>query len=219
MHPINHYIDHTQLSPDTQAQTIDRVCQEALDNDFAGICIPPFYARQAKEYLGSANVNLVTVIGFPLGYHTANAKINEAKQALDDGADELDMVMNITAFKSGLEATAKDDIERVVKLARTDHKTVKVIIETGLLEEEEISKACRLCAEAGTDYVKTCTGFSGGKANVDDIKLMRDSLPVNVKIKASGGIKDANKAKSLIEAGADRLGTSSGVNIIADALG
>lgn len=219
MDTLNTYIDHTQLSPETQHEAVDKVCREAVDNDFAGICIPPFFTRQAKNYLASSSVNLVTVIGFPLGYHTITAKTEEAKQAIEDGADELDMVMNIAAFKSGMDKDVKRDIESLVTLARDHDKMVKVIIETGLLEEQEIIKACQFCAETKADFVKTCTGFSGGKANVDVVRRMRDYLPDNIKIKASGGIKDANKAKALIEAGADRLGTSSGVNIVADEMG
>ena len=209
------YIDHTLLKPAAEKGDVDVLCEEANKNEFAAVCIPPFYLQHAYQMVEQTKVNLATVIGFPLGYNKMSTKTEEARKAIDDGADELDMVMNITAFKSGMMEIVQEEIESVVTLARMNNKIVKVIIETGLLDNEEILQACTTCAHAGVDYVKTCTGFNGGQAEVDTIALMRKHLPNTIKIKASGGIKEVEKANELIKAGADRLGTSSGLKLIA----
>jgi len=213
---LNQYLDHTCLRPEAGKGDISQVCREAVDNQLAGVCIPPYYIQHASEHLQARKVNLVTVIGFPLGYHKISTKAEEARKAIDDGADELDMVINMAAFRSGCMKYVQEDIERITALARMNNKLVKIIIETGLLDEEGIVEACRICADCGVDYVKTCTGFNGGQANASAIRLIRSHLPASIKVKAAGGIRDADSARQLIEAGSDRLGTTSSLKIIAD---
>jgi deoxyribose-phosphate aldolase len=215
MERLHAYLDHTLLKPDLKIQQVTEAAQLATHHQFAGLCIPPSYVKHAHEQLSGSKVKAVTVIGFPLGYQKISPKTEEAREALDDGADEIDMVMNVSAFKSGLTQYVQEDIDSITHLTHRHNKLIKVIIETGLLDEEEIRKTCSLCASSGVDYVKTCTGFNGGHANVDHVALMRESLPANTKIKASGGIKTVESAKALIDAGADRLGTSSSLNLIA----
>ncbi len=217
MSSINQYIDHTLLKPQATEKDIQDTCSESVDNNFAGCCIPPCFVKDAGQQLGNSQVNLVTVIGFPLGYGKTTIKAEEAKKAIEDGADELDMVMNVAAFKSGSYEYVKEDMKQIIGYGHYYNKTVKTIIEIGLLDENEVIQACKLCSEAKVDYVKTCTGFNGGYANVEAIRLMREHLPESIKIKASGGIKEAQQAMELIEAGADRLGTSSGLKIISHA--
>jgi deoxyribose-phosphate aldolase len=212
--PINEYIEHTLLKPDTSRDQITRLCEEAISYKFVAVCIPPYFVRYAKDLLEKSQVKVVTVVGFPLGYSSIPGKVEETKRAIEDGADEIDTVMNIVAFKSGDYGQTKDSIESLTTLCRLKNKILKVIIETCLLNDDEIIKACEICAEAGADYVKTSTGFIGEGAKIDHIKLMRKILPVKIKIKASGGIKDRDFALDLIQAGADRIGTSSGVKIV-----
>lgn len=211
---INQYIDHTILKPDLLMKQVKEGCEQAIEHQFAGLCLPPVYVKQANEKLSESKPKVITVVGFPLGYQKMGPKAEEARVALDDGADELDMVLNISAFKSGNKKYVQEDIESIAHLTHMNNKLIKVIIETSLLSEAEIQEACRLCANTKVDYVKTCTGFNGGGANVHDIQIMRKNLPSNTKIKAAGGIKDPNFAYQLIEAGADRLGTSSSLNLI-----
>ena len=195
MKPLNKYIDHTNLKPDATEADIIRLCDEAKKNDFASVCINPINVRLAKKELEGSDVKVCTVIGFPLGQNRTETKVFETELALKDGCD---------------------DISAVVKAA--SGKTVKVIIESGLLEDEEIARATRLSCEAGADFVKTCTGFGTGVATVHAVSVMKENLTGDVKIKASAGIKTYEDAKALIEAGAHRLGTSSGAAIIEGAL-
>lgn len=213
MKNINRYIEHTNLKPTITGKEVDSLIKEAKDNQFVGVCVPPFWVKRAAREIGDADIQLVTVIGFPLGYNMTETKVEEMKLAIRDGADELDLVMNVSAIKDGM-PWPKIEFAKCSKLAHDEYKILKVIIETALLTEEEIKKACMLCADAGVDYVKTSTGFASAGAKVEHIKLMRETLPSNVGIKASGGIKTYEQAVAMIEAGADRLGTSSGVDIV-----
>ncbi len=210
---ISGYIEHTFLKPDASRQQIEQICAEAIKYKFAGVCIPPYFVRFARQLLNNTHVRLVTVVGFPLGYTIVNAKVEETRKALDEGVDEIDMVMNIAALKAGDIKPFVEDIESVATLCRLKAKTIKVILETNLLSDDEIKKACEISATIGVDYVKTCTGFFGG-VQLAHVELMKSVLPEKVKIKASGGIRDRQFALALIEAGAKRLGTSSGVDLI-----
>ncbi|MBL6962832.1 MAG: deoxyribose-phosphate aldolase [Bacteroidetes bacterium] len=211
--PISQYIEHTFLKPEASKADIEKLCLEAIDFDFVGVCVPPYYVKLASAALHDKKQKVITVVGFPLGYNSISAKIEESKKSIEDGADEIDMVMNIAAFKSGDYGHVKDGIESVATFCRLKAKPLKVIIETGLLSEEEIKKACEICAEVEVDYVKTSTGFNGG-VKIEDLKLMRECLPEKIKLKASGGIRDEKFAKKLIRAGANRLGTSAGIQIV-----
>lgn len=205
-------IDHTILKAEATKESVKSICQEAMEYKFAAVCVNPFYVKYCKELLKSSNVKVATVIGFPLGANTSDVKAFETKNAIDNGADEVDMVINIGALKSKDYSTVKEDIQAVVEAAR-DKAMVKVIIETSLLNREEKIKACELAMEAGADFVKTSTGFSTGGASVEDVKLMKEVVGDKLGIKASGGIRDLETANKMIAAGANRLGASSGVKI------
>ncbi|MBT9391950.1 deoxyribose-phosphate aldolase [Hymenobacter sp. NST-14] len=210
------YIDHTLLKPDASLAQIERLCAEAAAHGFASACVPPSYVRQAAEALQGSGVAVCTVIGFPLGYALAKVKFFEAHQALTDGATELDMVLNVGDLQAGRLAEVEDEIGQLAELCRFRGALLKVIIETALLTQEQIVTACRLCAEAGADFVKTSTGFASRGASVADISLMRASLPTHVRIKASGGIRTRAAALALVAAGADRIGASDGVALLTD---
>ena len=212
MKNLNKYIDHTNLKPFPTTADIEKLCSEAKENNFASVCVNPCNVPLAKKLLDGSDVEVCTVIGFPLGQNTTEIKVAETKKALEDGCQEFDMVINIGALKDGKQDFVRDEIAAVVKAA--EGNTVKVIIETGLLTDEEKAIATRLSCEAGAHFVKTCTGVSQGVATVDDIKLMKQNVTGNVLLKASAGIKTYEDALALIEAGADRLGTSSGISII-----
>jgi len=207
------YIEHTVLSPTLTIQDIDKVVNEARQYGFLGVCVPPFWVKRAQREIGKDKILLVTVAGFPLGYNMTETKLDEIKRAIDNGADEVDVVWNITSFKTGIPWT-KIELAKCSKLTHDHHKLLKVIIETAYLSDEEIVEACKMCADAGVDIVKTSTGFAPSGAKVEHIKLMRSVLPPAVGIKASGGIKTRELALEMIEAGADRLGTSSGIKIV-----
>ena len=213
MNAIRTYIDHTLLKPDATPEQIRRLCTEADENGFASVCVNPAYVPLAAELLKDSAVNVCTVIGFPLGMNATAIKAAEALKAVQDGADELDMVIQVGQLKSGNLAYVEDDIRAVVKAG--GGRLVKVIIETALLTDEEKVTACQLAQRAGADFVKTCTGFSGGAASVHDIALMRKTVGPDMGVKASGGVRDYASAVALIEAGATRIGTSSGVAIAA----
>lgn len=209
------YIEHTLLKQDAEKADFIRLFDEAKENGFLGVCVPPFYVQSAKEYLKNTNIKIVTVVGFPLGANLSEVKAYEAQKAVSDGADEIDMVLNVSAFKSKEWDSVLEDIE-TVKKACAD-KPLKVIIETDLLSRDEIEKACLLCVEGKADFVKTSTGFvkNGVGAKPEDVALMAKIVkPYGIGVKASGGIKTKEKALALIEAGADRLGTSSGVELV-----
>lgn len=212
MKTLNKYIDHTLLKPEAKREEIIEICKEAKEYDFMSVCINPNWISLVKEQLEDSDVNVCTVIGFPLGANNKETKALEAKIAVEDGADEVDMVLNIGRLKSKDYDYVKKDIEGVVRAS--GDKLVKVIIETSLLTDEEKVKACKIAMEAGAHYVKTSTGFSNGGAKVEDIKLMRDTVGDKLGVKASGGVRTYEDALKFIDAGASRLGASSGVNII-----
>ena len=207
------YIEHTNLSPTLTIRDIDKLVDEARQFGFLGVCVPPFWVKRAQREIGKDKIALVTVAGFPLGYNMTETKLDEIKRAIDNGADEVDVVWNITSFKTGIPWT-KIEIAKCSKITHDHQKLLKVIIETAYLSDEEITEACKLCADAGVDFVKTSTGFAPSGAKVEHVKLMRSVLPAEVGIKASGGIKTREQAIAMVEAGADRLGTSSGVKIV-----
>lgn len=207
---LNRHLEHTVLSPTLKIGDIDRVVDEARQYSFLGICIPPFWVKRARREVGNNSITVVTVAGFPLGYNMTETKLDEIKRAIDNGANEVDVVWNISAFKTGMPWT-KIEIAKCAKACHDHHTLLKVIIETAYLSDDEIKQACVLCADAGADFVKTSTGFAPSGAKAEHIRLMRASLPPNVGIKASGGIKTREQAIELIEAGADRIGTSSAV--------
>ncbi len=210
---INRHIEQTNLKPDLTDKDIDMLVQQAIDNQFVGACLPPFWVKRAARELKDTDVQLVTVIGFPLGYNRTEAKILEIEKAIEDGANELDIVMNVSAFKSGM-PWPKIELAKCAQLIHDGGAMMKVILETSYLTDEEIISATKLCSEAGTDWVKTSTGFSSAGAQVGHIKIMRDNAPSNVGVKASGGIRNLDQAKAMLDAGADRLGVSAGLTIM-----
>ena len=215
MKSLNKYIDHTNLKPFATKADIEKLCADAREWDFASVCVNPCDIALAKELLAGSSVMTCTVIGFPLGRNTTAIKVAETEAAYALGCDEFDMVINVGKLKDGCVDYVRDEIAAVVKAAKG--KTVKVIIETGLLTDEEKALATHLSCEAGAHFVKTCTGFSEGVATVEDIRLMKANLSGDVQLKASAGIKTYEAAKALVDAGADRLGTSAGIAIITSA--
>jgi deoxyribose-phosphate aldolase len=209
------YVDHTMLKPNATQDEIAKLCDEARTFCFASVCVNPSYVALSAQYLRGSGVKVCTVVGFPLGSTTPTVKAIEARDAIANGADEIDMVINIGALKSGNDAMVYDDIKAVREATRG--KVLKVILETSLLSNEEKVRACAMSKKAGADFVKTSTGFGGGGATVEDIKLMRQTVGPLMGVKASGGIRDAKGAADMIAAGATRLGTSASVAIVTDA--
>lgn len=206
-------IDHTLLKPDATGQQIETLCQEAREHHFFSVCVNPTWVSTSKELLTGSGVKVCTVIGFPLGATTSETKAFEAKNAIEHGAEEVDMVINIGALKDKNDDFVEKDIHAVVEAAKGKALT-KVIIETSLLTQEEKVRACELSVKAGADYVKTSTGFSSGGATVDDIALMRKTVGPNIGVKASGGVRNTEDTEKMIEAGATRIGASSGIAIL-----
>lgn len=216
MKNLNKHIEHTLLKQDAKLEDFIKLFNEAKEHQFLGVCINPAYVKLAKEHLKDSDVKVVTVIGFPLGANRSDVKAFETSKAVEDGADEIDMVINVTAIKNKDYNFVVNDIKAVK--AACQNKPLKVILETDLLEKDEIKKACELCIEAKADFVKTSTGFvkGGVGAKAEDVKLMYETVsPYGLKVKASGGIRDKEAALKMLEAGAERLGTSSGVKIVA----
>lgn len=213
MSKIAKMIDHTALKADTTRDVIEILCQEAKEYQFASVCVNPTWVSLAAKHLQGTDVKVCTVIGFPLGANTPETKAFETTNAIENGATEVDMVINIGALKDKNDDLVKRDIEAVVKAAG-DKALTKVIIETSLLNEEEKVRACKLAVQAGANFVKTSTGFSTGGATVEDIALMRETVGPDIGVKASGGVRDTEGAEALIKAGATRIGASSGVAII-----
>lgn len=209
MTKLNSYIDHTNLKPEAQLDDIKKLVDEAVENDFYSVCVNGTYVKDIKEY--NKDVKIAVVVGFPLGAMTTKAKAFEAKCAIEDGASEIDMVIAIGRLKDKDYDYVLEDI-KAVKEAIGD-KTLKVIIETCLLTDEEKVKACELSEKAGADFVKTSTGFSTGGASVADVSLMKKTVVDRLKVKASGGIHTRDEAISLVEAGADRIGASKSIEI------
>jgi deoxyribose-phosphate aldolase len=207
-------IEHTNLKPDCTKEDILQLCNEAITHGFYGVCVSPYFVQLAKKSIGKKTIKIITVVGFPLGYSTVGAKVEEAKKAIISGADEIDMVMNIAAFKSDDMQTVQNDIQSVVTVCHLQNKKVKVIIETAYLTDEEIIKACKICSDCEVDFVKTSSGYASLGAETRTVKLMRANLPAKIKIKAAGGIKTNEQALEFLDAGADILGCSNSLKIM-----
>lgn len=208
----NKMIDHTVLKADTPLETVKRICDEAMEYGFASVCINPCHVAYCADYLKDSDVNVCTVIGFPLGANTNAVKAFETKDAIANGADEIDMVMNIGALKDKNYDLVRDDVKAVVEAA--NGTLVKVILETCLLTEDEIKKACELCVEAKADYVKTSTGFSTRGATIEDVRIMKEAVHGKAKVKAAGGVRTPEDMVKIVAAGADRIGTSAGCSLV-----
>ena len=208
----NKMIDHTVLKADTPLETVKRICDEAMEYGFASVCINPCHVAYCADYLKDSDVNVCTVIGFPLGANTSAVKAFETKDAIAHGADEIDMVMNIGALKDKNYDLVRDDVKAVVEAA--NGTLVKVILETCLLTEDEIKKACELCVEAKADYVKTSTGFSTRGATIEDVRIMKEAVHGKAKVKAAGGVRTPEDMVKIVAAGADRIGTSAGCSLV-----
>lgn len=207
------YFDHTILKPDVKKEDVIKICEEAKEFDFYSVCINPYYVGLVKEQLEETDVKVTSVIGFPLGASISEVKAFEAQKAIEDGADEIDMVINISALKNKDYSYVENDIKAVKEVCK-DKALLKVIIEACLLTDDEKIKACELSQNAKADYVKTSTGFSTGGATVHDVKLMRETVGPSMGVKASGAVRDLEKAKQVIEAGATRIGASASVGIV-----
>ncbi len=209
---LNKMIDHTLLKADARKDQIVALCNEAKKYDFASVCVNSGWVSLCKKMLEGSDVMVCTVVGFPLGAMSTAAKAFEAKQAVADGADEIDMVLNIGALKDGNDELVQKDIEAVVEAV--SGKCIKVILETCLLNKDEIVRACKLCMNAKADFVKTSTGFSTSGATVEDVKLMKDTVKDQCKVKAAGGVRTFADMEAMIAAGADRIGTSKGIQLL-----
>lgn len=210
---LNNTIDHTLLKPQTTAEEVKRLCREARTNNFCAVCIPPYYVTLAKQELQGTSVKVATVIGFPYGFSATMAKVAEITRAVEEGVDELDVVISLGALRSGNWNHVSADIDRMVTAVRLRGKVIKVILETSLLNEHEMIELCKICNSVNPDFVKTSTGTQGG-ATEAAVRILRQHLKPEIKIKASGGIRDAQTARAMLAAGADRIGTSSGVSIV-----
>jgi deoxyribose-phosphate aldolase len=211
---LNRYIDHTLLKPEASFEQISKLCHEAREYDFYSVCVNSYYVRKTVNLLQGSNTLVCTVVGFPLGASTMETKRFEAMKAIAEGAKEIDMVMNISAIKSGDLQYVVDDMSSLAKICHQQGAILKVILETSLLTEDEKRRACELAVKAQVDFVKTSTGFAGGGATVADVQLMRSVVGKEMGVKASGGIRDAATAQQMITAGATRLGTSASVEIV-----
>lgn len=208
------HIEHTLLKPDTNKEQVKQLCSEAAQHGFRAVCVPPYYVKDAVSALeGSPAVKVVTVIGYPMGYSCTPSKVEEVKRAIDEGAAEVDVVVNISAIKDGQWSYVRNDINSSATAAQLKGKAAKIIFETSLLSSAEIEKLCQICTELEVNFVKTSTGHQGG-ASVEMVQFLRQHLPSTIKIKASGGIKTPEQAKELLKAGADTIGTSAGLAMI-----
>lgn len=211
---INQYIDHTLLKPTALIADIERLCKEAIQYNFAAVCVPPPFIKTAKKQLENSSVKTATVIGFPFGYSAIEAKLAETLLAIVDGVDELDVVINLIALKNNDWQYLANEINHLMPVIKQNDKVIKIIIESGVLTDEEIKRCCELYSAAAVDFLKTSTGYAEKGANVHAIELMRSNLPQHIQVKASGGIKTYSFAKELIDAGATRIGCSSSVQIV-----
>lgn len=211
---INSYIDHTILKPTTLISDIDKVCTEAKEYQFAAVCIPPPFVKKSKDFLLGTNVKVATVIGFPFGYSAIEAKLAEILLAIVDGADELDVVVNIMAIKNNDWLYVSNEINHIMPVVKNKGKTIKIIVESGVLTKDELLKCCELYGAAGIDFLKTSTGYAEKGATAEAVKMMRENLPATVQVKASGGIRTYEFARQLIDAGATRIGCSASVAIV-----
>jgi deoxyribose-phosphate aldolase len=211
---LSKYIEHTLLSPTCTSAQITKLCEEAIQYNFKGVCIPPFYIRHAANILENTPVQIVTVIGFPMGYSAIAAKIEEIKRSVDEGVNELDIVANICAVKDGKWSHVQNDLDSAVRATHLHGKIAKIIIESGLLTNEEIQKITNIAVELGADFVKTSTGFHNAPATLAHIQTIKNAASSQIKIKASGGIRTREQAIQFIQAGATRLGTSASIEIV-----
>ena len=212
--PIASYIDHTLLKPVCTSADINKLCREAIEFGFAAVCVPPFVVKQAVRTLEGTPVKTATVIGFPMGYSSLESKVSEIQEAIMDGADELDAVINLIALKNGDWSYLEKEMQQLGARIHEKEKIIKVIVESGVLTRDELIRCCELYGKLGIDFMKTSTGYAEKGASVSDVQLMRTQLPRQVKIKASGGIRHYAFAAELIEAGADRLGCSASLQIV-----
>lgn len=208
MNNFNRFLESTILKPTMTDREVDVLVRDAIEEQFVGVCVPSFWVKKVKRDLQDQDIQVVTVIGFPFGFEDTATKVAETREAIKNGADELDLVWSQTAFHSGM-SWPKIEIAQIAKICHEEERILKVIIETAYLNKDQIREACLICQDAGADYVKTSTGYAPTGAKVEDIALMREVLPSAVGIKASGGIKTLDFAMDLIKAGADRIGTSS----------
>ena len=213
---IHKAIEHTILKPDCTIDDIRRLCEEALQYNFYGVCVPPYFVKDATRFLNE-QVKVVTVVGFPMGYSNVPAKVEEVKRALDEEADEIDAVVNICAIKSNNWNYIKNELDSIARAVSMRGKVLKLIIETGLLTKAEMKQVIKIAEDNDIQFIKTSTGFNGDGATVEIVKFLRENLNPKVKIKASGGIKSFEMAEKLLHAGADRIGTSNGVQIVLNA--
>jgi deoxyribose-phosphate aldolase len=211
---ISSYIDHTVLKPVCSFAEITQLCREAVQHGFAAVCVPPYVVKRASGEIVGSNLKTATVIGFPMGYSSVQSKLEEIRQAMEDGADELDVVINLIALKNGQWDYLESEMTQIVKAIHQRGKIIKVIVESGLLSREEIIRCCRLYGGLGIDFMKTSTGYAEKGASVADVEIMRKELPVQVRIKASGGIRTYAFARELVEAGAMRIGCSASLAIV-----
>ncbi len=205
---LNRFLESTLLRPTMTGREVDKLIADAIEEQFVGVCIPPFWVKKVKRDLADQDIQVVTVIGFPFGFEDTATKVAETREAIRSGADELDLVWSQTAFHSGMN-WPKIEIAQLSKICHEEERILKVIVETAYLTSEQIREACLICQDAGADYVKTSTGYAPSGAKVEDIALMRETLSSAIGVKASGGIKTLEFAVNLIRAGADRIGTSS----------
>ena len=212
--PIASYIDHTVLKPTTTVADIEKLCAEAIQYSFAAVCVPPLFVKKAKLLVKDSTVKVATVIGFPFGYSAIEAKLAEVVLAIIDGADELDVVINISAIKNNDWQFLASEINALLPVIRNKGRVIKIIIESGILTDDEIIKCCDLYGAAGVDFMKTSTGYAEKGATIEAVQLIRKHLADKIRIKASGGIKTYTFAKQLIDAGADRIGCSSSIAIV-----
>jgi deoxyribose-phosphate aldolase len=207
-------IDHTILKPNVTSNEIEQLCNEAIENGFAAVCIPPYFVKKAAWQLKEHNIQVATVVGFPMGYNATPAKVEEVKRAIDDGADEVDVVVNINAIKEKDWNYVNNDIQSTTWAAQMKGKSIKIIFEMGLLDKEEVEKLCDICNEVGVNFVKTSTGINGKPATVTMVKQLKSLIKEDIAIKASAGIRTQKQAFALLNAGATRLGTSAGLTIL-----
>lgn len=211
---LSRAIDHTILKPDVTLTMIETLCKEAMKYNFASVCVNPFFVEFVAHLLSASHVKVCTVIGFPLGANTTRIKVLEASNAISNGAEELDIVLSIGSLISGDNQAVLEDLSTIISVAAAKKVTSKVIIETCLLNHAQKLDACAIVTEVGADFIKTSTGFSSSGATVDDVKLLRANIGTKTNVKASGGIREADFALALMDAGAERIGTSSGVKMI-----
>ncbi len=214
-HPIAPFIEHTKLTPDCALSDVKRLCEEALEHQLGAVCIPPIFVREARRILGeAASVKLVTVVGFPMGYSCIASKSEEIRRAVEEGTDDVDAVVNIAAIKSGNWNYVRNDCDSMARATHLRGKTLKLILECGLLTREELEEACALAIEYGVEFVQAGTGFGPYPVTKDMVSAIRNIIPARMKVKACGGIDTVAIANELIAAGADRIGTANGLSFI-----